>query len=233
MLYKLKLLLNRRSHKRVRSGRLCPVRRSHSFRPVAALAVCTLLVMFLLVSLLEFRLRPVVKQLAIHQVNNLVTRHIDQVVLGMEEDYRTLVDIQRDEQGQITGVTSNMSRVNDLKARVTDQVLKTVSMLDVHDLGVPIGSLFDLDLLWAKGPKIRVHSLVVGVVSTQVHSDFFAAGINQTIHRIYFDVSVPLTILLPGISLSTTVNSRICVVETVIVGRVPDLYLDPKYTLSE
>ena len=185
----------------------------------------TLILFVSFVSILELRLRPVVEHLAIHQVNNLVTAKVNHSLMSMDEGYEDLISIQRDGNGKIIAVASNMAQVNQLRNHVATCVLDTVSSLDVHELGVPLGSLFDMDLLWAKGPKIRVHSLVVGLVNTQVNSEFNAAGINQTIHRVLLKVEIPLTVLIPGIVLETQVNTTVCVAETVIIGSVPDTYL--------
>lgn len=189
------------------------------------ICLCAFLLFIIFVTILELRLRPVVEHLVVHQVNNLVTAQVNRSLMSMEEDYENLVDIQRDEAGKIIAVASNMAQVNYLRNHVASQVLDTVSKLDVHELGVPLGSLFDIDLLWAKGPKIQVHSLVVGLVNTQVNSEFYAAGINQTIHRVSLDVEIPLTVLLPGIVLETKVSTTVCVAETVIIGTVPSTYL--------
>lgn len=177
------------------------------------------------ISFLELRLRPVVEELAIHQVNNRVTADINGALSGMEAEYDRLVNIQRDDTGQIMAITSDMASINELRGQVVDKVLGTISAIDVHDLGVPLGSLFDLDLVWAKGPEIQVHSLVAGTVSAQMSSEFTSSGINQTLHRIVLNVEVPLTVLLPGIVVKTEVAAAVCVAETVIVGRVPETYL--------
>lgn len=176
------------------------------------------------ISFLELRLRPVVEELAVHQVNNRVTADINAVLGGMEAEYNSLVNIQRDQDGQIIAITSDMASINEFRGRVVTKVLETISAIDVHDLGVPLGSLFDLDLVWAKGPEIQVHSLVAGTVSAQMGSEFTSSGINQTLHRIVLNVEVPLTVLLPGIVVKTQPNASVCVAETVIVGRVPETY---------
>ena len=176
------------------------------------------------ISFLELRLRPVVEELAIHQVNNRVTADINTALGSMEAEYDSLVNIQRDADDRIMAITSDMASINELRSQVVEKVLGTISAIDVHDLGVPLGSLFDLDLIWAKGPEIQVHSLVAGTVSARVSSEFTSSGINQTLHRIVLDVEVPLTVLLPGIVVKTQADASVCVAETVIVGRVPETY---------
>lgn len=177
------------------------------------------------IGLLELRLRPVVEELAVVQVQNRVTGDINAALSEISIDYETLVNTRQDQQGAVLAVTTNMAEVNHLRNQVADRVLSAVENIDVHELGVPLGSLLDMDLVWAKGPAIRVHSLVAGTADVQAHSEFTAAGINQTLHRILLDVNVPLTVILPGISVDTQVSVQVCVAETVIVGRVPQTLL--------
>lgn len=183
----------------------------------------------LFIGALELRLRPVVEQLSASQVNNRVTKEINDALLQhlsqVDITHSQLAVVERDAGGTITAVTSDMARVNRLRGALVDTVLQTIASVDVHTLGVPLGNLFDMDLLWAKGPLIQVRSLVSGTVSAEVNSQFEAAGINQTLHRIILDIRVPLTIMLPGCHAVTQVETSVCLAETVIVGAVPGTYL--------
>lgn len=178
------------------------------------------------IGLLEFRLRPVVEQLATRQVNNYVTAQLNAALSGLVTGKGNLVEIQRGADGEIIAVSGDMDRINQVRSQVVQAALDTIAAMDVHTLGVPLGSLFDFDLLWAKGPVIEVHSIVAGTVSTQVRSEFQSAGINQTLHRVLLDVEVPLTVLLPGSQEHTTAQITLCAAETVIVGKVPQTYLN-------
>lgn len=192
--------------------------------------VCTLLIAVALsagiISFLELRLRPVAAQLAVRQVHNKVTAQLDQALYDVPVDYDKLVQLQQDSTGAVLAITSDPGQVNLLRASVSKAALEAIAAVDVHTMGVPLGSLFELDLLWAIGPTIRVRSLTAGTVSTQVRSEFLSAGINQTLHRILVDVTVPLTVLLPGDRADTQVSTSVCLAETVIVGQVPETYLD-------
>lgn len=177
------------------------------------------------IGVLELRLRPVVEELAVAQVQNRVTGDINAALSAISVDYESLVNTTHDQQGAVLAITTDMAAVNRLRNQVAEQVLAAVEEIDVHELGVPLGSLFDMDLAWAKGPAIQIHGLVAGTVQTQAHSEFVSAGINQTLHRILLDVTVPITVILPGISMDTQVVAQVCVAETVIVGRVPQTLL--------
>ncbi len=211
--------MRRPPHKRSR-------RRPVQLKSIQVTLLLALVLSVYFIALLELRLRPVAEQLAARQVNNRVTAELNAALSGLQAGYDRLVEIQRGEDGAITAVTSNMEQVNQIRAQGVQVALDTIAAIDVHTLGIPLGSLFDFDLLWAKGPEVQVHSLVAGTVNTRVYSDFRSAGINQTLHRVLLDVEVPLTVLLPGSRGETLVRVTVCVAETVIVGRVPQTYLN-------
>lgn len=65
-----------------------------------------------------------------------------------------------------------------------------------------------------------------GNVSTQYKSEFAAAGINQTRHKIVLVINTEVIIILPTASASVTVSTQITVSETIIVGTVPNNYVN-------
>lgn len=221
------LAIKRMYRRRRRAVRSRPASVRHPMRNTVLLTLALAAGMALtFISLLEFRLRPVVEQLAARQVNNHVTAQLNSALSALVTGHSDLVDIQRSANGEILAVSGNMERINQIRGQVVQAALDTIAAMDVHTLGVPLGSLFDFDLLWAKGPVVEVHSLVAGTVSTQVRSEFQSAGINQTLHRVLLDVEVPLTVLLPGSRGHTVAQITICAAETVIVGKVPQTYLN-------
>ncbi|MEG1441994.1 MAG: sporulation protein YunB, partial [Oscillospiraceae bacterium] len=58
------------------------------------------------------------------------------------------------------------------------------------------------------------------------HDDFESVGINQTRHRIMVVVKVPISIAAPLKKISSEVVSEVPIAETVIVGDVPNTYMD-------
>ena len=140
-------------------------------------------------------------------------------------DYGDFVTIQRDASGAITAMTTDMAALNQLRAQLVAQILSALEGVDASEIRIPLGSLVDSELVWARGPELRVRALRVGTVSAEFRSDFSQAGVNQTLHRIELEVAVPVTLILPGGQTELTVETGLRVAETVIVGAVPDTYL--------
>ena len=57
-----------------------------------------------------------------------------------------------------------------------------------------------------------------------LESSFSEEGINQTRHKIWVSVKVKITFLLPNYEKNSEVSVKIPLVETVLLGNVPDAY---------
>ena len=205
-------------------GRPTGRRRRVVVRPWAVTLLAGLLVAALLIGFLEARLRPMVVTAAQAQTQNAITRVVEHAIQEQGVDYADLVTIQRDSTGAITALTTNTAALNQLRAELVGVVLEALEGVDVSQIQIPLGSLLDFDLLWGLGPSMLVHAMTVGTVEGDFSSDFSAAGVNQTIHRIALELTVPLTLMLPGGAVETVCETQIPIAETVIVGQVPQVF---------
>ena len=200
-----------------------------SIPPIFLTLAVALAVAASVIALLEAKLRPVVAEIAAAQARNSMTAVVENAVTAglaaRQVSYSDFVTIQRDERGAITALTTDMARMNLLRTELTTAILEALKEVDVSDVQVPLGSLFDLEPLWAKGPTLKARAMTVGTVRVEFDSQLTSAGVNQTLHRIWMEVAVPMTLLLPGGEVEVFLDTRLCVAETVIVGQVPDTYL--------
>ena len=174
------------------------------------------------------QMRPLLESMATTRVSNTVTRIVSEAVYEAIEkgelQYDGLVSFEKDTEGHITAVQSNMAAFNHLQAEILDTVLTRISQVPTGDLSIPIGSLTGSTLLAGRGPRITVRMESVGSSEANFRNAFTSAGINQTKHQILLDVTVQMSILLPGFRTSTQVSNEITVAETIIIGSVPDTY---------
>ncbi|MGI5963051.1 MAG: sporulation protein YunB [Lawsonibacter sp.] len=207
---------------------LCKTR-TCSIPPWAVTLLIALFLVGCVIGIFQARLRPIIVQVAQTEIQNKISVVIDQAVANSlaEESvqYSDFISIQRGEDGVITSITTDTVRMNQVRLDLIAQVLSALNGVDVTSIQIPLGSLIDSEVIWARGPSFCVRAMAVGTVSAEFESDFASAGVNQTIHRIWLNLAVPMTILLPGGSSNVTVDTRVCIAETVIVGQVPQLYL--------
>jgi len=174
------------------------------------------------------QMRPMLASLAGTRVSNAVTGVVSDAVYEAIEDgelqYDGLVSFEKDNEGKITAVYSNMAAFNHLQAEILNRVLERMDQVSARDLAIPIGSLTGSALLAGRGPRISVRMESVGSSEAHFRNAFTSAGINQTKHQIILTVDVYVSILLPGFTTATKVSNSFIVAETVIVGAVPDTY---------
>ena len=182
-------------------------------------------VAFLFISQLNARLRPILFELALSQTSNYITAAIDSAVSEQSISYNELISLERSASGDIVALTSNMAYANILRAELLETSLDALKDLETMEFYVPLGTIYDWDLLSGRGPDIGVRVLYTGTASAEFENSFSDAGINQTCHQIVFRVKADVSVLLPGRQEKTTVDTRVCVAETVIVGKVPETYL--------
>ena len=160
---------------------------------------------------LQHQLRPLVEAAARAQAANALTAVIDRAIAAdlaeRDVDYGDFVTIQRDASGAITAMTTDMAALNQLRAQLVAQILSRTGGVDASEIRIPLGSLVDSELVWARGPELRVRALRVGTVSAEFRSDFSQAGVNQTLHRIELEVAVPVTLILPGGQTELTIET--------------------------
>lgn len=184
-------------------------------------------VMLCAIQVTERALRPVLAAAARYQVRSQVTAAVEQwAARDLQErgvDYSDFVTITRNEAGEIVSLSADMARLNLLRAELSAHLLERLEDSQL-ELTVPVGSLLPLEPTWARGPELHLRALALGTASAEFESEFTSAGINQTRHRLWLELSVPVTVLLPGGGEELTVDSRLCVAETVIVGQVPQTW---------
>ena len=179
--------------------------------------------------LLRSRYRDVISDLARTQVMNttsdLTNDAIAKQIAAGNIAYDRIVFFEKDLDGRITALKTNMSEVNRLKTDILNIINDEILSLDTSDIGIPLGSLFLPELLSGKGPSIPVHILSIRNSDANFVSHFSQAGINQTLHRLNMEVSIDVAVLVLGETNSFTMSSEVVVAETVIVGDVPQTFL--------
>ena len=178
---------------------------------------------------LRSRLWPVVRSLAQTQVINTASDLINDAILEQimegQIQYDRIVYFEKDLDGRITALKTNMAEVNRLKTETLNIINDEIMAQDTESLGVALGSLILPEFFSGKGPQIPVRILAIRNSDANFQSEFTEAGINQTLQQLRMDVLVDVTILVLGQTDTFTVSSQMVVAETIIVGDVPTTYL--------
>lgn len=198
-------------------------------RRILLLTVFLVLSGIVLFFLFRSKYLSVITALAQTQVKNatsdLINDAIDRQISDGTIQYDRMVYFEKDLEGKITALKTNMSEVNRLKTNLLNLINDEILAMDSDHLGIPLGSLFVPEFFSGKGPVIPVHILTIRNSEAEFFSEFSQAGINQTLQKLNMQVSVDVAVLVLGKVDSFTISSHVVIAETVIVGQVPDMFL--------
>ena len=175
-------------------------------------------------SQLQNRLTRIANDAVSQDLDGLASMRIPQALTDQELSYGGLVNLQTTE--TLSTFETDTMALNRLRVSILENIIAQVENFDSNSFGVPVGVLTGIDLLSALGPKLPVRVVSVTSADGQYRNEFTSAGINQTLHRIMLDVTLNAKLLLPGGIVEVVVSTPVCIAETVIVGQIPQTYLN-------
>lgn len=168
------------------------------------------------------RLRPIVLELSRVQINNEVMSLLHQAVEEAPLPYEQIVKAERDGEGKVTLLKSDMGALQAYRSKLVGVLLRQMETLRRQTVRLPLGSLLGSGLLSGLGPKVTVRVLSVGEIQSDTENSFTDAGINQTRHEILLDLTASVRVVFAGRAEVIPVRIRLPLAETVIVGAVPE-----------
>ena len=141
-----------------------------------------------------------------------------------DHTYDELFTIEKDNDGNITMIKSNVIQINEIISDVAVKIQNSINERGKENIKITIGSFTGSKLLSGSGPGIPIKISSIGNVETDLRSEFSAQGINQTLHRVYLQVDCEVSILTPYNTISEKVSNQVLLIENVIVGKIPNTY---------
>ena len=170
-------------------------------------------------------------QIAVSDASDAVTTQVNRVIADImrqgDYDADSFVSFEKNANGEVTAISSNMSRINALSAEILDRVVGATEnrMLTVR---IPMGNLTGISLLMGRGPAVPVQIIALTSSHVGFNNSIVTAGINQTKHQINLEVTVDIDILVPWGTENTQVKTDVLIADTIVVGQVPGTYLNMK-----
>ncbi|MCL2096776.1 MAG: sporulation protein YunB [Oscillospiraceae bacterium] len=196
-------------------------------------ALIFLFVLLLLTAVLwkysESRVRPIMASMAEAHARSIGSKVVSEAISEEIEDknisYDDLISFEKDENGKIAALKTDIIMVNRLKSNLSVVILDKLAVLYDINLYIPVGNLVNGEFFSGRGPRIELIVLPVGSVTTNITNVFTSAGINQTRHQIMLEVYVTVSVIMPFTVESTDIMMSVAIAETIIVGDVPNMYL--------
>lgn len=171
---------------------------------------------------------PIIITSSQSKVQSLSQNAINTAVFEVIKDatiYESLVNIMRNEDGDIVMITSNAIQINALSRDIVENAQKKLEQMGQKGVNIPLGTFTGLPILVGLGPPINIKLIPIGAINCNFTSQFVSAGINQTNHRIYLQVSSKINVILPTETRTLSNTTQMLISENIIIGKVPETYL--------
>lgn len=145
--------------------------------------------------------------------------------LSDEMRYEDLVTLTRNEAGEILSLSANPLKINKIARDTASISQSNLKNLSLNGIPVPLGALTGIEAFAGLGPDIYFRIIPVSSVTCAFSSEFESVGINQTKHSIYLNVIADISIVMPSRTENFAVTTQILVGEWILLGKVPDTYL--------
>ena len=121
---------------------------------------------------------------------------------------------------------ANTMRMNELASQTALLAERELGSAENQVVEIPLGAALGVSFLSGLGPRLEVQILPVGAVHTSFDTEFETAGINQTRHKVYLEAVTRIDLIAPNGAKSISISSQVSVAESIIIGEVPQSYVD-------
>lgn len=162
------------------------------------------------------------EKLSKHTAYEIITEAVSCYIAENEYTYNNFSTVVYDEYGGVSSIEALSGNINRIQSELAAEINEKLSTSGKTQAEIPLGNISGSYLLADKGPVIRVGICPVGTAEVKLVSSFDTAGINQTRHRIYAEISADMSSSFPLYNFDTNAQFQYLIAETVIIGDVPD-----------
>lgn len=137
-------------------------------------------------------------------------------------DYSNIIKIEKNENNNV--VKTDVVVINKIASDIALEAEKQFKELENETIQIPIGAITGNKYLAGSGPNINIKVIPTGNILTEIKNEFESKGINQTIYRIYLELTCKVSVVTQYKTIEDEVVNQVLLVETVIVGNVPEAY---------
>lgn len=183
----------------------------------------------ILIAAISWFLGDLATQMAVSDATDIVTKtvndSINEVIGKGVYGFDYFITLEKDGEGNVTAISSDMAHINTLSTEILNSVIESTDN-GIIEISIPAGNLSGLNLLLNKGPDIQVDIIMLTSSRVDFRNEMVSCGINQAKYQLVLEVTVDIDILVPWGTESATTVTEVIVADTVIVGKVPNTYLN-------
>ncbi len=169
---------------------------------------------------------PIFETLCINKSKSMATiiSNTETMNVMKSHSYDELFTIEKDADGNVTMIKSNMVSINEITSEIATNIQKELDNKGRENIQIALGSFTGIKILSGRGPGVPIRISSVGNIDTELKSEFEAQGINQTLHRVYLQLTCRVNILTPFEDIENEITNQVLLAENIIVGKIPETY---------
>lgn len=192
-----------------------------------------LLLLSALFLILQKNLQGVILDMAHARAEAMAVSYVQKAIFSLmsgENIYSKMITVHINDAGQVTYLEADTAEMNRLSSQAALQAQQQLESAESQSISIPLGAALGVPFFSALGPKIPVRIVPVSAVSAAFFTEFETAGINQTRHKIYLSLQTTVRLVIPTGAKQVKLESQVLVAESIIVGHVPDTFVQvPQY----
>ena len=171
---------------------------------------------------------PTFNQLCLSEAKSTATQIVHETIDEVMEKYgyNDLITTVKDKDGKIVSMQANIAIMNKIVSQIALKIQEKIDNQDSRDISIRLGTFTGITVLSGRGPKVPIRISSIGNLDTKISSEFTSAGINQSIHRIFASINCKIDVLTPFNTISSQIEEKVILAENVIIGEIPENYLD-------
>ena len=208
---------------------------------IILIIICIFIVSFIEIKIFSLKSEPILMNYAVNSVNNIISNMINDSVNNIKYNYRynDIILIEKDKNDNISSVSFNNEKVNDILFKVTEELLNKIKLLEETKYEqtnlnyliekneiyfVPYGIIYENSILNNLGPKIPFKTILIGNTSNNTKINIEEYGINSSKVEVVLNIDLKMKVILPFKSDDIIVNKSIILDSKIIQGKVPNYY---------
>lgn len=146
-------------------------------------------------------------------------------------DYKNIVSIEENDGNRV--LKTDVVIINKIASDIALEAERQFKELKNQKIQIPVGALTGNKYLSGSGPNVNIQVIPAGNILTEIKNEFESTGINQTVYRIYLELTCKVSIVSQYKTIEENIVNQVLLVETVIVGEVPESYYNLEGMKSE
>lgn len=208
---------------------------------ILIVAFLVLLIVSLIFKYINTKIVPPLEVYAENEVKKISSLIISDAVESIsfpEEETMSFFNTLTNKSDEVISVDFNTAKINKSLVKLNKAVYKDLKSfengrykledteIETEDLiyKIPLGYITGNYTLSNIGPKVPLKAKVIGSVVSNIKTEVSSYGINNSLLKVYIDVTVNMRFMLPLISKDVLVNNSIPIVVKIIQGKIPNVY---------